>query len=358
MTQLPYGEVDFKEAHQTGDGRLLADTISPFGSLESTQWLVLFAQSSNFQTVSADMRYHLLQDRSTKVILPKNEGNAWVEIFVALWSTVKAILSVQNAGQQIKWLPVFKAYKELTNLLIKGYSNHGFQAWTVPCLSAAGKYLRAFAAKADQEAKSQDSMTFGDGLQDDVVGNFGKNEKLEEAAWVINRMFTICLSDRHLLGPHPHLEALFGPIARCIRSGDLAGFDAALSSGENEFVKRRIYLTLERGRDIALRNLFRKVYLAGGYEPSKDDSPPIRRTRVPVAEFAAAIRLGNRTANTEPVDIDEVECFLANLIYKVGPQPPIIDAFAKYQATVSIPEHPLIFYPHFGEALIDKRPRT
>lgn len=193
---------DFKEAHQTGDGRLLADTISPFGTLESTQWLVPFAQSSNFQTVSADMRYHLLQDRSTKVILPKSEGNAWVEIFVALWNTVKAILSAQTAGQQTKWLPVFRAYKELANLLIKGYSNHGFQAWTVPCLSAAGKYLRAFAAKADQEAKSQDSMTFGDGLQDDVVGNFGKNEKLEEAAWVINRMFTICLSDRLELSWH------------------------------------------------------------------------------------------------------------------------------------------------------------
>lgn len=187
---------DFKEAQQTGDGRLLADTISPFGSIQNTQWLFSFAQLSTYQTVSADMRYHLLQDRSTKVTLPKAEGSAWVEIFVALWNTIKALLSVQSVGQQGKWLPVFKAYKELANLLIRGYSNHGFQAWTVPCLSAVGKYLRAFAMKADQEAKNQDLMTFGDGLQDDVVGNFGKNERLEEAAWVINRMFTICLSDR------------------------------------------------------------------------------------------------------------------------------------------------------------------
>lgn len=187
---------DFREAQKTGDGRLLADTISPFGSLQSIQWLASFAQLSNYQTVSADMRYHLLQDRSTKVTLPKAEGNAWVEIFVALWNTVKALLLAQSIGQQGRWQAVFKAYKELANLLIRGYSNHGFQAWTVPCLSAVGKSLRAFAIKADREVKSQDSMSFGDGLQDDIVGNFGKSERLEEAAWVVNRMFTICLSDR------------------------------------------------------------------------------------------------------------------------------------------------------------------
>lgn len=148
-------------------------------------------------------------------------------------------------------------------------------------------------------------------------------------------MTTHTLPTKGLLTPHPHLEALFGPIGRCIKTGDLAGFDAALAAGESEFVNRRIYLTLERGRDIALRNLFRKVYLAGGYEPSKDGGLAIRRTRIPVAEFAAAIRLGNRTSNSDPVDIDEVECFLANLIYKVSVLSPVVDACAKYQAPPS-----------------------
>lgn len=89
-------------------------------------------------------------------------------------------------------------------------------------------------------------------------------------------------------------------------------------AGENEFVKRRIYLTLERGRDIALRNLSRKVFLAGGFEEPKNGEPPLRRTRIPVAEFAAAMRLGNRTGSSSRIDMDEVECFLANLIYKVS----------------------------------------
>jgi COP9 signalosome complex subunit 12 len=121
-----------------------------------------------------------------------------------------------------------------------------------------------------------------------------------------------------LLAPYPRLESLFAPLCQCIRNGNLSGFDAALTSGEAEFVKRRIYLTLERGRDIALRNLFRKVFLAGGFEETKDGQPPIRRTRIPVTEFAAAMRVGSKIGAATRVDLDEVECFLANLIYKVS----------------------------------------
>lgn len=110
-------------------------------------------------------------------------------------------------------------------------------------------------------------------------------------------------------------------MSACIRRGDLAGFDAALVAGEAEFVKRRIYLTLERGRDIALRNLLRKVYIAGGFEPLKEgqtEKDQIRRTRVPLAEFDAAIRLGMGQRDGEWLERDEVECLIANMIYKVS----------------------------------------
>lgn len=90
-----------------------------------------------------------------------------------------------------------------------------------------------------------------------------------------------------------------------------------MTAGEEEFVKRRIYLPLERGRDIALRNLFRKVFVAGGFEEAKEDCPPIRRTRVPVAEFAAAMRIGTHASARTRIDTDEVECLISNLIYKV-----------------------------------------
>jgi hypothetical protein len=129
---------------------------------------------------------------------------------------------------------------------------------------------------------------------------------------------THTLPTQALLAPYPKLQKLFLPLSRCIKKGDLSGFDAALVAGENEFVKRRIYLTLERGRDIALRNLLRKVFIAGGYEEAKDPTAaPVRRTRIPVAEFGAAISIGSK----ETIESDEVECLLANMIYKVGPSP-------------------------------------
>lgn len=107
------------------------------------------------------------------------------------------------------------------------------------------------------------------------------------------------------------------PLAQCIKKGDLYAFDQALKKGEDEFVKRRIYLPLERAHDTCLRNLLRKVFIAGGFEepkPEAPDAPPVRRTRVPVAEFTAAISLSSK----QNVDSDEVECQMANMIYKVS----------------------------------------
>ncbi len=95
----------------------------------------------------------------------------------------------------------------------------------------------------------------------------------------------------------------------------MRGFDLALQRGEDQFVKRRIYLTLERGRDIALRNLLRRVFVAGGFDEPKDgEATPVRRTRVPVVEFQAAISMGS---GGDIIDSDEVECLIANMIYKV-----------------------------------------
>ena len=187
---------DFHEAHRVGSGRLLAACLAPVNTTQDSRRLESFSQLSNYQTVSADIRRHLLQDRSAGIKLPKAEGNAWVEIFVALWTAVRELLAHEHSVRGASWSKTFDAYKEVCNLLIRGYSNHGFQAWTVPSLSVTGKYLRLFAIKADTDIKSKDPTSFGDGFSDDVVGNFGKNEKLEQAAWVINRMFTICLSDR------------------------------------------------------------------------------------------------------------------------------------------------------------------
>ncbi len=186
---------DFHEAQRIGSGHLLASCLIPVDITPDSRRLRSFAQLSNYSTISADVRYHLFQAPEASYRPPKNEAGAWTDIFLALWTTVKELWAVEDSFHQANWGRVFDAYKELTNLLIRGYSN-GFQAWTVPCLYATGKYLRAFAIKADAEVKSKYQDSFGNGFSDDIMGNSGKNEKLEQAAWVINRMFTICLSDR------------------------------------------------------------------------------------------------------------------------------------------------------------------
>ncbi|KAF1966628.1 hypothetical protein BU23DRAFT_560044 [Bimuria novae-zelandiae CBS 107.79] len=120
-----------------------------------------------------------------------------------------------------------------------------------------------------------------------------------------------------VLQEFPHLQALFGDLVRSIKKGDLAGFDKAFAEGEPEFVRRRVFLTLERSRDIALRNLLRKVFLAAGYEDLKEgqtEKDRIRKTRIPLAHFAAALRMGS--GGGQAVDDEEVECLLANMIYK------------------------------------------
>ncbi len=151
--------------------------------------------SITFLCTAFKLLYRLFQSSAAFYRPSKNEATAWVDIFVALWTTVKELLKIEDSPPSAGWERVFDSYKELTILLVRGYTN-GFQAWTVPCLYATGKYLRFFAIKADAEAKDKDENSFGIGFSDDVVGNSGKNEKLEQAAWVINRMFTTCLGDR------------------------------------------------------------------------------------------------------------------------------------------------------------------
>ncbi|KAK2740610.1 COP9 signalosome (CSN) subunit [Onygenales sp. PD_40] len=422
---------EFKDAQLVGSGSALAAVFTPVATERDPDRLRSFYHFTNSANVLSDIRYALLQDRSTGIKLPKQEGHAWVELFAAYWKAVGNLLEVYQSPRASRWIQLFNSWKEVSNLLIRGYTNGGFQAWTLPCLYVAGSYLRYFAMSADSMA-SQDPDIYDKSFGDDIVSDTSKNAKLEEASRIINRMFTLCLHDRapieesrkwgvyntvnlsfktyfklgaisscksllraidashadippfsafpkshivtfkyylgvicfleenyaeaeehltyawkmchpdskknkeliltylipchivtthtlpthRLLAPYPDLERLYSPLSRCIKRGDLTGFDAAMQAGENEFVKRRIYLPLERGRDIALRNLFRKVFLAGGYDPPVNGQPPIRRTRVPVAEFAAAVRLGNKVDEKVPLDIDEVECFLANLIYK------------------------------------------
>ncbi|THW87795.1 COP9 signalosome complex subunit 12 [Aureobasidium pullulans] len=428
---------EFGQAMMAKGGYELASTLSPVAPKYDSGRLYALHRETNAFSVQSDFRHALSHISSCK--LARNEVNAWADVFVAYWKAVGEILIAEESlnlgknaskpqGKVANWDKVYNAWKDLLNALLRGYQLEVFDAWTIPCLYMVGKYLRVFAIKAD-EAAFQKGQTAFNAFEEDVGDAEGGNDKLEDAARQINRVFSLCVGDRspieesrkwgayyianlqfktyfklnsialsqnvirslsatntdlppldrfprsqqvtynyylgvlkflhedyakaeeHLtiaynkalagssrnirliltyliptrlitahvlptqamLAPYPGLQRLFAPLCACIKKGDLAGFDAALQAGEEEFVKRRVYLTLERGRDICLRNLVRKVYLSGELEaPKEEGAEPVRRSRIPLKEFTAALKIG---AETE-LEGDEVECLLANLIYK------------------------------------------
>lgn len=193
---------DFKQAQLLGSGPLLSTTITPIPLPTDPDRLNNFYRGSNSFSIQSDVRYGILHHANTDVRFSKAEGTAWVEVYVAYWKAVGEILAVGDSPPRGDWTRVYEAWKEVTNAFIKGYSSAGFPSWTVPCLYVAGRYLRIFAIKADDQARSGGAVTFHAGFQDDVVGDFGKNEKLEDAARVINRIFTLCISDRYVVSSH------------------------------------------------------------------------------------------------------------------------------------------------------------
>lgn len=190
----------FKDAQFNGSGSALADVITPIDTPSDSGRLYSFYHFTDTANAASDIRYALFDDRATGIKLPKQERTAWVDIFVAFWKTAGELLNFEENPQRASWNRVFACWKDFANLIIKGYSNCGFQAWTLPCLYVAGKYLRIFAIKADAEAEANPDASKAN-FQEDVISDANKNKNLEEASRIINRIFTLCLHDRYAWGP-------------------------------------------------------------------------------------------------------------------------------------------------------------
>lgn len=183
---------DFKEGHKELSGPRLAASLTPVAPPEYPDRLRSFYACSNGANLHSDLRYFLFQANGPK--LPKQEQNAWIEVFSAYWKAAGEILKFDDGRGS--WVGVFNAWNQVSSVLGRGYTNAGIEAWTIPCLYVVGKYVRTFAIRADAELASQDSVAFNDRFQDDISFDSEKSAKLEEAARVINKLFTICLNDR------------------------------------------------------------------------------------------------------------------------------------------------------------------
>ncbi|KAI8616173.1 hypothetical protein BC830DRAFT_1063678 [Chytriomyces sp. MP71] len=104
-----------------------------------------------------------------------------------------------------------------------------------------------------------------------------------------------------LLGGHPRLRALFADLIDALGAGRLGDFDAALAQRQMELIGKGLYLTLERCRIVCFRNLARRVFFI------RD-----KTTRLELRDVLTAVHVAGCT----DVDMDEIECMVANLIDK------------------------------------------
>ncbi|KAL8994938.1 MAG: hypothetical protein Q9169_005239 [Polycauliona sp. 2 TL-2023] len=421
----------FHHAQYTRDGSVLGNLLSPIPPTGDPTLLQRFYKDSNVFDIQSDITQYI---KSPQAAIPKEQRNAWIEIYVAYWKAIGEIIRAESGNNRNDWaIKVYEAWKEVMNLVIRGYSgSSGFQSWTLPIVYTAGKYLRVFAIKADEEQAAKVGngaiKMENDGIGDDVTsGGFEKNERLEDAARLnsislsknclraiqasatdmppmshfpkahivtfryyvgvihfldeeyhkaeenLTAAYRMCHKDAstnknliltylvptylhttHRLpkinnfgstnseGREPVVD-LFDGLLCAIHNGGLGWFNVALDSQADIFVKRRIYLSLERCREFCLRNLLRRCWILAG-----DKEKP----RVKVKEWAAAVRWSSKEIGEggykyipqvyfdkmeidmngyvqdikerkeagerfdSEMDDDEVECLISGLIYK------------------------------------------
>jgi hypothetical protein len=188
----------FREAYENENGYKLAESITPVAPPQDAGRLYSFHRSMNAHSVSGELRNSLIY--KSEVRFTKAEQAAWIELYTAYWKSVGELLAVEETLNQHKkadWKKVFDAWKDVVNAMLRGYTTNAFAAWTIPALYTAGKYLRNFAIKADEQLRrSEGNVTYNE-LSDDVVGALGKNDCLQDAARQVNRVFSVCITDRY-----------------------------------------------------------------------------------------------------------------------------------------------------------------
>uniref|UniRef100_A0A6U3NR12 PCI domain-containing protein n=1 Tax=Ditylum brightwellii TaxID=49249 RepID=A0A6U3NR12_9STRA len=91
----------------------------------------------------------------------------------------------------------------------------------------------------------------------------------------------------------------FIPLVHGIRTGDLRTFNDGLQKYQDLFIRRGTYLLLEKCKTVCYRNLFKRV------------SVVTQRAQLPLNQVATSFKWLGMS-----IDLDEVECILANLIFR------------------------------------------
>lgn len=211
----------FRTAHASRNGPLLASSLTPHAPQHAPAQLYTLARSSNEASIQSDVRYATVYNNDI-FFSSKAEGNAWMDVYVAFYRCVLQIIKAEEIENQARrkgglggendvarqWTSVYNSWKDVVNAVIKGYSGQAaFAVWTIPVLYVVGKYLRVFALRADEATRATKGVdsgfgaSLGGGIGDDVAADQGENDRLEDAARQINRIFGLCISDRYVAHP-------------------------------------------------------------------------------------------------------------------------------------------------------------
>ena len=94
-------------------------------------------------------------------------------------------------------------------------------------------------------------------------------------------------------------------MVEAVRSGNVRQLDTALEKFQGEFIRQGTFLILEKLRAAVYRTLFKKLHLIHAQKS------PDKANQVSLSLFAAALKWCG-----SDMDIDEVECVVANLIHR------------------------------------------
>ncbi|EPQ19060.1 PCI domain-containing protein 2 [Myotis brandtii] len=249
-----------------------------------------------------------------------------------------------------------ESFAELVSFKHPHVANPRFRA--LPVMYAVALDLRVFASNADQQLVKKGKSKVGDMLEkaaellmscfrvcasDTAIDSSNLKEDYSTAQRVTYRYYVgrkamfdsdfkqaeeylsfafehcHCLSQKNkrmiliyllpvkmLLGHMPTIELLkkyhlmqFAEVTRAVSEGNLLLLNEALAKHETFFIRCGIFLILEKLKIITYRNLFKKVYLL------------LKTHQLSLDAFLVALKF----MQVEDVDIDEVQCILANLIY-------------------------------------------
>lgn len=124
------------------------------------------------------------------------------------------------------------------------------------------------------------------------------------------RVLLYLIPAKILRGSTPSLRTLarynmtwYTGVVKAVRSGNLSAFDDAVTEHEQFFIRKGLYLVLEKMRSLVYRSLCQKLHQIRVCEEAE-------RHKIKLREYQVCLQLWGVTA-----DEDEVECILANLIY-------------------------------------------